>query len=189
MREGSGGGSIPLDVRSMVTALQASLEKVGSLLLSTSQGRVLRTIKKGRIDGLERGMVRVILGGAMTIIKTCRCKLWRDRTGRDHMSDGTREELLLFLSAIVSIPLFTSEKMNRTYGAKILNLPRDLCSNVIGYTLEVEDKLREGLSVMPLPLTDALETVGCSLLRLLCRCRLPCTVSYTHLTLPTIYSV
>jgi hypothetical protein len=53
--------------------------------------------------------------------------------------------------------------MDRTYSAKILNLPRDLCSDIIGYTFEVEDELREGLSVMPLPLTDALETVGCSL--------------------------
>jgi hypothetical protein len=71
----------------MGTALKTSLEKVSSLFLSTGQGRVLRTIEKRRIDGLERGMVRVILGGAMTIIKTCRGKLWRNGTGRDHMSD------------------------------------------------------------------------------------------------------
>jgi hypothetical protein len=46
--------------------------------------------------------VRIILGGAMTIIKTCRGKLRRNGTGRDHMSDGTREELFLFLLAMVS---------------------------------------------------------------------------------------
>ena len=119
-------------------------------------------------------MVRVVLGGAVTIIKTCRGKLRWNGTGRDHMSDGTREELFLFLLGTVSIPPRICVKMDRAYGAKILNLPRDLCSNVIGYTFEVEDKLRKGLSVMPLPLADALETVGCSLLRLLCRCRLPC---------------
>jgi hypothetical protein len=108
-------------------------------------------------------MVRVILGGAMTIIKTCRGKLWRNGTGRDHMSDGTREELFLFLLAMVSIWSWTCEEKSRAYCAKILNLPRNLCPDVIGYTFKVENELREGLPVMPLPLTDALETVGCSL--------------------------
>lgn len=86
----------------MITALQTSFEKISSLLLSTSQGRVLRTVKKRRVDGLERGMVGIAFGG-MTIIKTCRGKFRRDWTGRDHMGDGTREELLLFLLIMVSI--------------------------------------------------------------------------------------
>ena len=107
--------------------------------------------------------MRVILGGAMTIIKTCRGKLWRDGTGRDHMSDRTREELFLFLLCMISILLWTCERMDRAYGAKILNLPRDLCSDIIGYTFKVEDELRKSLSVVPLPLTDALEAVGSSL--------------------------
>lgn len=61
----------------------------------------------------------------------------------------------------------------RAYGAKILNLSRDLCSNVIRHTFEVEDELRESLSIVPLPLTNALETVCSSLYRLLRRWRLP----------------
>jgi hypothetical protein len=41
-----------------------------------------------------------------------------------------------------------------------LDLPRDFDSHIVRHALKVKDELGKGLSVVTLPLTDALETVG-----------------------------
>lgn len=61
-----------------------------------------------------------------------------------------------------------SDGMEDTYSSKCNNLTRELSSNILRDTVEVENELRESLAVMPLPLTNVIQGICRRLLTLGC---------------------